>query len=131
MTEIRFSSKADLIAALEARRPWAEALDKTNMAEHQKAEQAYLKKFRDACREAIKWDYKTAQDNYFAPMDALRYRRDTGPTCPRSAVARLDRILNVIKATRQERFVISASGCWGDAHWVLTYDPSITDDLCA
>lgn len=126
MATLRFT-RDELIAALEARRPWAERLDAEHLAEHQKAEKAYLARFRAACREAVKWDYETAKAKYFTVLENSRFGR---PECPTSLVAGLDRHLNMIKASRQKSFAISDSGGWSRVFHLLTHDDAIKAEMC-
>lgn len=131
MSVLRFSSKADLIEALEARRPWAERLDAEHLAKHQKDEQAHLRRFREACREAARWDYATAKTHSFkAGVVNDRGFSVYPPDCPRSLVASLDQQLNIVRATRQERFQISPEGVWSRVHHLLTHDETITAEMC-
>lgn len=60
MSTLRFT-RVQLVAALEARRPWAERVDAERLSAHQRDEREFLTRFRFACREAAKWDYETAK----------------------------------------------------------------------
>lgn len=123
MTVLRFN-RDQLLEALEARKGWAAEIDAENLATHAKDEKAALVEFRAKCREALKWDYKTAKGNYFS------VEKITRPYCPNSLVSDLDRHINHIVASRQVRFVISESGAWSRVHYLLTHDRTIKPDLC-
>lgn len=123
-------TRDQLIEALEGRRKWAEDYDRRNLAAHEKAEKDYLRRFRERCREMAKWSYDDIKKDtrYGSP------RVDVGdrPSCPRSAVAALDRELNVVRASRQHRFSVSGGSTnWSGIFWLLTHDETIEDDLCA
>ncbi len=127
---LRFSKRADLIAALEARRPWAEALDAKVLAEHQAAEREWWKENQRRCRAFCKLGFEEAKAAGFVPdlsrpaSPGSRYRDSTPPSCPRSVVERLDYQLRILHASRQQQFTISAehgSG-WGSTFWLLTHD---------
>lgn len=126
---IKFTKRQDFIDALEARRPWAEAIDKANLAAHRKAEQAALKKFRDDCRRLAKLSYAELKAR------SRQYIRNSAtfdpPSCPDSVVGKLDQALAALRWTRQERFTVDDTGQWRAAHWLLTYDETAPRDLCA
>ena len=130
---LRFSKRADLIAALEARRPWAEALDAKVLAEHQAAEKAWWKENQRRCREFLKLGFDDAKAVGFTPFfrrSASVYASDSPPSCPRSIVAQLDRHLGLLAVTRQDRFSISPEG-WGSMFWLLTHDEDAAPEgLC-
>ena len=123
MATLRFT-KDQLIEALEARREWAQQLDAANLAKHQAEEKAALAKFRQECKEALKWDYQTAKSNWF------RVGKVDRPHCPSSLVASLDRHLNQVKASYQTRYTISESGGWSQVHHLLTHDETIKTEMC-
>lgn len=125
MTVLRFN-RDQLIEALEARRHWAEKLDKKRLAKHARDEAAHLAAFHAGCRAALKWDYATAKGNYFRTSMG----KSSMPSCPRSLVAQLDASLNSIFATRQERFVIDDRGTWSTLHYLLTFDERIKAEMC-
>lgn len=126
MSYLRFT-KEQLLNALEARRPWAEKYDADRLAEHQKAEKAFLAEFKAACREAAKWDYATAKEHRFEPFGKKHWDH---PTCPRSMVASLDEHLNIIRATGQKSFMVSPRGEWSRLHHLLTHDETIETEMC-
>ncbi len=130
---LRFSKRADLIAALEARRPWAEALDAKVLAEHQAAEREWWKENQRRCRAFLKLPFEEAKavgftpDFHRPPEPGQRYRNDSAPSCPRSVVERLDSHIRTLTASRQEWFTISPEsnsfgGGWGSPFWLLTHD---------
>lgn len=115
--------------ALEARRPWAEQYDAGRLAEHEKAEQAALKAFRARCRELAKMSYAELRAARQKSWGATRAEIEF-PSCPRSAVAQLDKSLAVVRQLRGRRVQVSADGQWSTVHWLLTHDETITEDLC-
>lgn len=115
---IRFTKRADFIAALEARRPWAVASDKQTTARHKADEKAALESFRTRCRDMAKVSY--------ADLKATTNRRGyvsvefTAPTCPDSRVTKLDKALASLAVTKQEVFTVDTPGPWQTAHFLLT-----------
>jgi hypothetical protein len=128
MTTLYFTP-AQLEEALEARRPWAERYDADRLAEHQKAEQAALKAFRTQLRDLAKLSYaelrERSKERYYSVRPEPNF-----PSCPRSAVARLDKSLAVVRQVRAKRVQVSKDGQWSTVHWLLTFDETITEDLC-
>jgi hypothetical protein len=122
---LRFT-RDQLVEALEARRPWAEKVDADRLTKHQKAEQDYLRQFRAACREAVKWDYEEAKKHSFSPWSGRQYR----PDCPRSLVVALDMHLRMVRATRQDRFAVSEDGTWSKVFYLLTHDEDAKAEMC-
>ena len=129
MAILRFA-RDELIEALEGRREWAERLDAEHLAEHQRAEKAFLAKFRASCREAVKWDYQTAKEHYFQVMEGVGRYGSGQPNCPSSLVAKLDRNLSVVRASRQKTFQVSDGGAWSSVYYLLTHDETIKAEMC-
>ena len=129
MSEIRFNTKADFVAALEARRPWARKIDRERTAAHAADEKAYLVQFRQKCRALVKMSY--------ADLKAADHRNRTvnwhPPGCPMSVEAELDRELSSLALTRQERFTVRGgySTAWYSAYDLLTRDENAHKDVCS
>ena len=126
---LRFT-KDQLIEALEARRPWAERTDQERLAAHQKAERQYLTDFRAACRDASKWTYEQAKANYFEVRKRGRFDYGSKPSCPESRVAQIDRWLNIIRASRQSKFIIGERGGYAKVFHLLTHDDALQAEMC-
>ena len=125
MGTLRYT-REQLLEVIEARRPEAEQIDAQALAEHEKAKKAFLKEFRQACREGAKWDYETAKEKAFSlPVDRWR-----APKCPPSMVASLDKHRNLVGLARQKTFVLSDSGTWSVLYRLLTFDPDAKPELC-
>ena len=124
---IKFTKREQFIAALEARKPWAEKLDAKALREHKVAEKKALTEFRAACKKALTWDYEEAKDPSFAVE--RDWRKDI-PTCPTSQAQRIDDILTVLQQTRQETFNVTADNEWRTAHWLLTHDENRVAEMC-
>lgn len=153
-TPIKFNSKAALLAALEARRPWAKKLDAAAVAKHKRDEQealkawkqglrAALKQCQTAVRERLAMDYETAKENPWRqhwrnnePMigrgtswrDAPELSR---PSCPRPTLQKLETSIAQVTASEQERYSIRAHGHYDDLHYLLTYDENAKPDVCS
>lgn len=130
MTTLTFK-RDDLIAALEARRAWAERTDKERLAAHKQAEKEYLRAFKAAVKDAAKkvagWTYEEAKAAGFDPRPKATWRRGNWvdmdkPSCPASRVAKLDRELVYLRASRQQTFRISSNGQWSTVLFLLTHD---------
>lgn len=119
---LTFTKKQDLIDALQARREEFQRIDQERMTQHTQAEKDYLAEFREACKQALKWDYQTAKANYFnVEMSETKGRNNRygAPTCPHSLEKRLDNILTHLRQTRQERFTLERRGRWSDIYDLL------------
>lgn len=121
-----FKTKAEIIAKLEEQRPAAEAADKATVAAHRKEEAEYLKAFRQALREAMKWTYEEAKKREFSAYvenenNSWRSRRKA-PSCPVLRVADLDRAIAMASrlSDHQKRFVISGNGMYSEIYRALT-----------
>lgn len=134
MAIIKFNSAEEFIDALESRREFWERVDADRLAKHRVEEQEYLDAFHDACREALTWDYETAQARFFSLKDAdgNGFGRRAAPTCPMSQVVVLDRAIGNLRRTSQKRFNIAADrrGAWGEEYHLLTFDPRSEGSLC-
>lgn len=120
-------SKQGLLDALEARRSWAESLDKRQASEHKKAEKAAVDKFRAKCREALKWDYeqiKAFSWDYRSGRDWI-----TVPTCPKSNLQSLDIALKQIQRDGRTRYRITPKA-FANIHYLLSYDETAKPDVC-
>lgn len=129
---LRFT-KDDLIAALEARRPWAKALDAKNLKAHKADERKALAEFRANLRCSLKatYDELTAERGRFGRNRDLSSVSFNGPSCPRSVEAMIDTQLAYIRPMRQKTMTISAEGNWRDVFYVLTHDENAPKgDLC-
>lgn len=123
---IRFTQKAQLIEALEARRPWAEQYDAKRLAAHQKAEKDAMRQVRDRCKAVARMTYEElcAEDGY-------RLVKFDRPDCPTSAVDSLDEILRTITVSHQESFTISADDYrTARIHHLLTHDENARAVMC-
>lgn len=122
---LTFNTKEQLIEALEAKRRACEVEDFHNVREHKAAEKKALAEFRASLREAMKWDYAEVKENEFRVGDY-----SSGPTCPRSMVALLDRTLAFAKASQQKRYVINKNARH-DLYVILTLGMPEAKGLCA
>lgn len=81
--------KADLLAALEAKRPTATAIDAEALAKHKVQVKEVATRRRAAMREAIKLsDRELAEGRMWEVL-----KNDGGASCPTSIVDRLDRAI--------------------------------------
>lgn len=121
-------TRLQLLEALEARRTWAERIDRKALTKHQRDEKAYMKAFQAACRTALKWDYDTVKENY-GQIDVTnshkrsRYRSFDAPECPLSIVAKLEVAIEFVRNDTRKTCVLSRNGEWAGVYWLLTYDP--------
>lgn len=122
---LRFNTKQQLVEALQARRPWAVRHDEITAAEHHVAEQKVLTEFKAQCESLGKMTPQALKSYITGKRTAYRWAKLIEvelPSCPASAVTRLEQTLEYLEATRQEKFVLS--GDHGDsipyAHWLLT-----------
>ena len=98
--------RADLIAELKRRLPLAKKHDEKAKAAHKKAEAELLKKFHARCREALKWDYKTAKGHNFEA--GVNWRMRDLP-CPQEIAPTIERELAALELSKQQTFTISDS----------------------
>lgn len=120
--------REELLAALEARLPWAKALDAKNLAKHQRDERSYEKAFRAACKEAMKWDCAAIKRHYGIIMP--RNNR-SAPSCPLSVVVKLERAIQFVRDDRRKTCSLSSRGEWSAVYWLLTYNEKASKaDLC-
>ena len=102
MVPLKFKSKAELLAAIEALRPRAREHDAAAKIKHAKDEKAYLKAWKAAVREALKWDYATAKRHGFkisvtdpgVGEDYFGVRH--APACPTMREHRVDEALSIV-----------------------------------
>lgn len=139
-----FSSKEKLLAALEARRPWAEQLDVRQAIEHKKAEARALERYRKSvrdtrkeylefCKKALEADYATVKREtaYGGKLDREpRIRRPDIPACPRSTVQMLDQAIAQVKADGRKTYRLTAKGHFCRIHYLLSYDETAKQDVC-
>lgn len=114
-------TKDDLVAVLTNKLPVAKAYDAERMAAHRKVEAAKLTEFRQACREAIKWDYTTARKHNFAPVDRYALRAD----CPILMAARIERAIARLKVDGRKRLTLDSRGRDSDLFELATWDPTL------
>lgn len=122
----QFSNKQALLDALEARRPWAVALDKKNKVAHEAKEKAVLRTFKERARAALKWSYADLKANNWGIDITWRDR----PSCPQSAVEMLDRTIAFIQRDGRKRFKVTESG-FRSAHYLLSFDENKKPDVCS
>lgn len=117
-------TRDQVLQALEARRPWAERVDKKALAKHERDEKAYLAAFRSACRAALKWNYEKVKENYgqVEIQPGRKFRNSDAPSCPVSIVAKLDAAIEYLKKDTRKSVVLSPKNDWSGVHWLLTYD---------
>jgi hypothetical protein len=122
---IRFNSKDDFAAALEACRPFWRDYDKRTTATHKTAEKAYLDQARATLRAALKMDYSTLKRTH-------GYSVTIGSTdrCPVLMEPKIDTALRALALTYGKTFVVSPTGGWDDAHQLLTWDPDAPKTAC-
>lgn len=137
---------------LEARRPWAIALDKKQAADHKAAEKKAhakflenarsersraLKSVKEQCDRAAKATYEQAKtgcrysgdfNGHLANLDF-----DKGivwPVCPKSTVKMLDQSLTWVRADGRKHYNIHKNGVHEKIHYLLTYDETAKPDVC-
>ena len=129
MSTIRFSSKKDFVAALEARRKFWRDYDSERTREHHAAEQAFLRDARARMREALKLPYPDLKAllryDYSLPLG------DKPDQCPRRQEKSLDQVLAALKLTSSNVFSVEdGRGAWQIAHYLLTADPRAKSTVC-
>ena len=129
-------TKAQLEAALEARRPWAQKLDKKRIKQHAHDERVYLERFRKKLQDALKWDYEIAKKKGFEVSLSYAEQRER-PTCPEGVEANLDKAIAQVAMDGRERYVLSAippRRSYGEdntyIYWLLTHDENAKKDVC-
>lgn len=133
---LKFATKADLVAALEARRGWARSTDRKRMQQHTKNEKAYLSAFRSACKEALTWDWDQAKGRSFTVKPPPKYDDAYGewgnrPECPASREAYIDEALAQLALTSQESFTLyDGDYHFGRIYFLLTHDDDAKADMC-
>lgn len=127
MTTIRFNKKDDFIAALEARRPWAQAWDKRVTDKHKADEKKALDGYRAKLRANLKLSYQE-----------LAGRRRGGevwlhqPDCPRLVEPQLDQTIRAVRYGSQQVYTLNSDrhSTWGNAYWLLTHDETEATTPC-
>jgi hypothetical protein len=128
MTQIILDKPA-LIARLEEQRREAVAYDKAALAVHREAEAAYLAKFRDKCREAVKWDYATVKDA--ASFRGVCIDVDERPSCPAGMTTRIDRAVRQVELSQTSRYTLNPTGVHANLYALVTWTPDPAPaDLC-
>lgn len=136
---LRFK-KEQLIAALEARRPWARAYDKVRLKEHRAAEKATYKAWQQSLRDALKWSYERAEEEHFN-VSLPKYDRYKRPRCPEGVEQNLDRALALVETDGRARYTLSNLPASRrnystnnlsdqDLYWLLTFDENAKADIC-
>ena len=125
-TTVITMSKADIIERLKSQIKLAEKHDREAIAQHKKDEHAHLLAFREACREALKWDYLTAKAKDFS-VGGYALKR-SAPSCPLSKAVWLKNELLRIELSSQETY---KAGPATSLHRALVWDPTPVDDPCA
>lgn len=121
--DLHFSKKA-LIAALEARKSWAKALDKKAAIKHKKEETRALAIFHAKLKVALKWDYKKAKESRYS------YLTLDGVECPKSMTSQLEQALKWITTDGTTRYTITSAGHMRNVHYLLTHDENLKPDVC-
>jgi hypothetical protein len=119
-------SHDELIAALEARRGWAERYDKANERAHKAEENRVLAEFRARLEEALHWTYAELKEHHWE-IEVPYMRR---PECPASAVALLDQVLTGLALDRRKTLTVSDSNDMSRVHWLLTFDETAKVEVC-
>ena len=93
--------RGEMIEKLKKNLLLAKAENAKTKIEHQKAEQVYLKAFRDALKRGLAWDYKKAKEKGFE----VDYRETEGekPSCPESEAKKIAGVLNALKIDVREK----------------------------
>lgn len=121
---LRFSTKAKLVEALEARRSWAEQHDVKAAASHEQAEQETLDAIRYQAAKVA--NLTSPQLKRLITSRSTEYRKliePVLPSCPMSAVTMIEEALDYLAATGQERFVFKGgrSDPVQHVYWLLTH----------
>lgn len=118
--------REELIAALEARRPWAQRLDEKNLKAHATAEQRALTQFQKRCREALKWDYEALKEHSFEVEVNYRDR----PSCPNSVEVSLDNQLAALKLDQRKTVTVTDTNENSRIYYLLTHDERRKAEMC-
>lgn len=116
-----------LIAALEARLPWAKQSDKKRITDHKQAEKDIFEKFKARLQTARQWDYKMAKKNEFKLPNMTYTELDQIRNCPQSRELRINQILESLKLSQQKTFTINPSS---DVYMLLTHDDDAPVSMC-
>lgn len=117
--------REDLLVRLAEMLPEAEKRDKATVAKHKRDEAEYLKQFRAACREALRWDYETAKARYFKamvvrPTSYGGFDQVQSPHCPKATAETIRRYIREVEMSTTTRFVINEGGKYGRLYNLLT-----------
>lgn len=115
----------DLLAKLREMLPAAEKADAVTLKKHERDEAAHLKRFKEACREALKWDYETAKAHRFEAKvtkpNSYGGRSDVyAPHCPTARVDIINRAIAEVEMSTLQRFVITETGKYRSIYQILT-----------
>jgi hypothetical protein len=120
MDSISFSySKAALLDALEARRPYLKRRDAKAVAAHKAEEQKALAKFQAACRKALKWNYATAKEKGTRYSTEIVLER---LSCPTLCIPMLDRVIEQVQRDGRIRYSVTSNGQFSRIHFLLSCD---------
>lgn len=120
----------EMLAALEARRPWAKALDITATERHAKQEKVYFEAFQKKVAAASKWTYAQARQHGFA-VQFDYHEKPRRPDCPMRHESLLDHAITQVRM-HTGKFVTAKEqnkhGC--KIHYLLTYDETVKANVC-
>lgn len=120
-------TKEALIAKLADRLAAAKKEDARAVELHRKDEQRALAKFKDRCRAALRWDWKTCKKNGCEVELGYRER----PSCPTSEAALIAPVLHMVKMdTRKSPFSVSDKSDIGMAINWLPKSERINTSVC-
>jgi hypothetical protein len=128
---LRFS-KDQLLVALRALLPIAKKQDTEAIKQHAIDEKAHLKAFKEACRDALKWDYQTASNRGFTAhvRDGSTLFRKSRPSCPMKREDHLNRLIAMVERSERKRYSISQGGQNQGLFYELTRDMPKEKDVC-
>lgn len=119
-------TKDELLAELRRQLPAARQHDRHAAAEHKVAEREYLERFRERCREAAKWDYRTAASEYFS----LRTDRGSAPSCPEPRVKRIESAIAMVEKSNQSKYTLTSDGNGRSLYPLVTFDVPTVESIC-
>ena len=95
------------MAGLQKALEWAKKEDSVAESRHRKAENDYLKKFRDKLDAAKQWDYKTLKKNWY------KVEVNDRPSCPRRNATAIELSIRQVNIdSRKGRFRLSENSDW-------------------
>lgn len=113
-------NKEDLLKQLKARRDWARARDREATRIYKEQEKAELKRFREALREALKWDAKEAAKNTgYRGKKELEFN---SPPCSLKTEIQLDRAISTIEMDNRKKFTLDSGNSFAKVYRLLTDD---------